>query len=114
MKHLYPVYRSVNCLCGIHIWKTDGELDEIGDRYGRSGNLQPITNDRLMIYNISMFDVIAFDADDTLWHNGLYLCVQDSLGCSPIPQPEWIEQKLYETEMKTSSSGTGSSHLRCL
>jgi putative hydrolase of the HAD superfamily len=50
-----------------------------------------------------MFDVIAFDADDTLWHNeSLYLYVQESFKrlLGQYHSPEWIEQKLYETEMK--------------
>lgn len=50
-----------------------------------------------------MFDIIAFDADDTLWHNEtLFTQAQEKfkqllLDYHPA---SWIEQKLYETEMR--------------
>lgn len=50
-----------------------------------------------------MFDIIAFDADDTLWHNEiLYSMTQDKFKqlLSSYHPPEWIDQKLYETEMR--------------
>lgn len=49
-----------------------------------------------------MIDVIAFDADDTLWHNEtLYSMTQDKFKqmLSRYHSADWIEQKLYETEM---------------
>jgi putative hydrolase of the HAD superfamily len=50
-----------------------------------------------------MFDVLAFDADDTLWHTEeLYAGTQarfmDLLAA--YHSREWIEQKLYDTEMR--------------
>jgi putative hydrolase of the HAD superfamily len=50
-----------------------------------------------------MFDVIAFDADDTLWHSEImYVSAQDKLKqlLSPYHPTDWIEAKLYETEMR--------------
>lgn len=50
-----------------------------------------------------MFELIAFDADDTLWHNeSLYLLTQDKFKglLSRYHSAEWIEQKLYETEVR--------------
>jgi len=50
-----------------------------------------------------MFDLIAFDADDTLWHNEtLYSKTQDKFKqlLSNYQSAEWIEQALYEREMR--------------
>jgi putative hydrolase of the HAD superfamily len=50
-----------------------------------------------------MFDVIAFDADDTLWHNEpLYRDVQQKVGAllAPYHAPVWVRQRLYETEIR--------------
>ncbi len=50
-----------------------------------------------------MFDIIAFDADDTLWHNEvLYTTTQDRYKqlLSNYLSVEVIDQKLYETEMR--------------
>jgi putative hydrolase of the HAD superfamily len=52
------------------------------------------------------FDVIAFDADDTLWHTeALYTSVQDWFKhlLARYHPPEWIEHKLFETEMRNLS-----------
>lgn len=51
---------------------------------------------------MSIFDVIAFDADDTLWHNErLYANAQarfvDLL--AHYHHPDWIHERLYQTEM---------------
>jgi putative hydrolase of the HAD superfamily len=52
---------------------------------------------------MSAFDVLAFDADDTLWHNErLYLQAQDrfvELLCH-YHSPEWIRERLYQTETR--------------
>ena len=50
-----------------------------------------------------MFDVIAFDADDTLWHNepiyrGAQRQVLDIL--AHYHDQEWIERRMYETEIR--------------
>ena len=48
------------------------------------------------------FDLIAFDADDTLWHNEiLYTEAQDKLKklLSSYADGETIDQRLYQTEM---------------
>jgi putative hydrolase of the HAD superfamily len=50
-----------------------------------------------------MFDLIAFDADDTLWHTeSLYVDVQGKLKelLAPYHEPDWVEARLYETEMR--------------
>lgn len=50
-----------------------------------------------------MFDLIAFDADDTLWHNeNLYLLTQDKFKglLSKYHSAEWIDRKFYETEIR--------------
>ena len=50
-----------------------------------------------------MLAVIAFDADDTLWHNEtLYTDTQTRFKqlLSDYASIEWIEQKLYQTEMR--------------
>jgi len=50
-----------------------------------------------------MFDVIAFDADDTLWHNEtLYSITQDKFKqlLSQYRGTDGIDQVLYETEMR--------------
>ncbi|HEU5087096.1 MAG TPA: HAD family hydrolase, partial [Roseiflexaceae bacterium] len=52
---------------------------------------------------MSRFDVIAFDADDTLWHNEqLYIGVQTMYKelLSQYHNPEWIAERLYQTEMR--------------
>lgn len=49
------------------------------------------------------FEVIAFDADDTLWHNErLYSVAQAGFKhlLSQYHSPEWIEDRLYQTEMR--------------
>lgn len=50
-----------------------------------------------------MFDVIAFDADDTLWHNeSLYVATQQRLAqlLSLYADGETVEGRLFETEMR--------------
>lgn len=52
---------------------------------------------------MSRFDVIAFDADDTLWHNErLYVSAQAKLKAllAQYHSPAWIEERLYQTEMR--------------
>lgn len=49
------------------------------------------------------FSAIGFDADDTLWHNEtLYSMTQAKFRAllSDYHEPEWIDRKLYETEMR--------------
>lgn len=48
-------------------------------------------------------DLIAFDADDTLWHNErLYAQAQERFRglLSIYHQPNWIDERLYQTEMR--------------
>jgi putative hydrolase of the HAD superfamily len=48
-------------------------------------------------------DAIAFDADDTLWHNEiLFSMTQERFRKLLVTyhRPEWIDQKLYETEVR--------------
>jgi len=50
-----------------------------------------------------MFDVIAFDADDTLWHSEiLYIRTQDRFAqlMAPYQGAEQVAQKLHEIEMR--------------
>jgi putative hydrolase of the HAD superfamily len=50
-----------------------------------------------------MFEVIAFDADDTLWHNEpLYRGTQQQVMeiLSLYHDREWIERRMYETEIR--------------
>ncbi len=50
---------------------------------------------------MSNFEVIAFDADDTLWHNErLYVVAQTSFAqlLSHYHKPEWISERLFQTE----------------
>lgn len=52
---------------------------------------------------MSCFDVIAFDADDTLWHNErLYVDAQAQFKqlLAHYHSPKWIEERLYQTEMR--------------
>lgn len=52
---------------------------------------------------MSLFDVIAFDADDTLWHNErLYAAAQIKFAqlLAHYHEPEWISARLYETEAR--------------
>src|SRR5215475_906899 len=52
---------------------------------------------------MSRFEVIAFDADDTLWHNErLYFDAQARFKrlLAQYHSPEWIEERLYQTEMR--------------
>lgn len=54
-------------------------------------------------FGTSPFDVIAFDADDTLWHNEpLYLTTHDKFKqlLHPYHNAEWMEQRLHETEIR--------------
>ena len=50
-----------------------------------------------------MIDVIAFDADDTLWHNEtLFSMTQEKFVrlLANYHSTEWIEQRLYATELR--------------
>jgi putative hydrolase of the HAD superfamily len=50
-----------------------------------------------------MFDVIAFDADDTLWHNEpIYRGAQSQVLDVPAHyhDRDWIERRMYETEIR--------------
>ena len=50
-----------------------------------------------------MFDAIAFDADDTLWHNeGLYSDTQERFQqlLEPFQDGQSVDRRLYETEMR--------------
>ena len=50
---------------------------------------------------MSRFDIIAFDADDTLWHNErLYVEAQAKFIelLSQYHKPEWVNERLYQTE----------------
>jgi putative hydrolase of the HAD superfamily len=50
-----------------------------------------------------MIDLIAFDADDTLWHTeALYVGTQDRFRqlLAPYHSAEWIDKKLFDTEMR--------------
>ncbi|CAM2070173.1 HAD hydrolase-like protein [Sulfidibacter corallicola] len=50
-----------------------------------------------------MFDIIAFDADDTLWHNEtLFTMTQGRFAelLEPYHDKEWTLEKLHETEMR--------------
>jgi putative hydrolase of the HAD superfamily len=52
---------------------------------------------------MSLFDVIAFDADDTLWHNEhLYGEAQARFAqlLARYHEPEWINARLYQTETR--------------
>lgn len=52
---------------------------------------------------MSRFDVIGFDADDTLWHNErLYLNAQAKFRelLSQYHNPEWIDERLYQAELR--------------
>ncbi len=52
---------------------------------------------------MTRFELIAFDADDTLWHNErLYAWAQAEFQrlLSHYHSPEWIAERLYETEMR--------------
>lgn len=49
------------------------------------------------------FSMIAFDADDTLWHNErLYAAAQTRFKqlLAHYHDPQWIEERLYEAEMR--------------
>jgi putative hydrolase of the HAD superfamily len=51
----------------------------------------------------SRFDILAFDADDTLWHNErLYAQAQARFRelLAHYHSPEWIDERLYQTEMR--------------
>jgi putative hydrolase of the HAD superfamily len=52
---------------------------------------------------MSRFQVVAFDADDTLWHNErLYAGTQSKYRALLALHhgPEWIDERLYQTEMR--------------
>lgn len=52
---------------------------------------------------MSRFDVIAFDADDTLWENErLFVAAQGKLRelLAHYHRPEWIDEHLFQTEMR--------------
>ena len=51
--------------------------------------------------NVSRIEVIAFDADDTLWHNERYYVeaqIRFTQLLSHYHKPEWINERLYQTE----------------
>ncbi len=50
-----------------------------------------------------MIKIVAFDADDTLWHNEtLFLATKEKFTnlLGAYHSPKWIEDRLYETEMR--------------
>jgi putative hydrolase of the HAD superfamily len=52
---------------------------------------------------MSLFDLIAFDADDTLWHTErLYVDAQAGLAqlLAPYASPETVHERLYKTESR--------------
>jgi len=52
---------------------------------------------------MSKFDLIAFDADDTLWHNErLYVNAQERFVqlLARYHEPDWIRERLYQTETR--------------
>lgn len=52
---------------------------------------------------MSLFELIAFDADDTLWHNERnYISAQTKFRqlLAHYHSPEWIDERLYQTEMR--------------
>lgn len=52
------------------------------------------------------FDLVAFDADDTLWHNEtLFHATQQRFRelLAAYHPPEWIDERLYATEMRNLS-----------
>ena len=52
---------------------------------------------------MSKFDLIAFDADDTLWHNErLYVNAQSRFVelLAHYHDPDWIRERLYQTETR--------------
>lgn len=52
---------------------------------------------------ISALHAIGFDADDTLWHNeSLFSLTQEKFRAllAPYHSAEWIDRKLYETELR--------------
>lgn len=52
---------------------------------------------------MSVFDLIAFDADDTLWHNErLYVDAQARFAqlLAHYHSPEWVSERLYQTETR--------------
>jgi putative hydrolase of the HAD superfamily len=56
---------------------------------------------------MSIFDVIAFDADDTLWHNeSIYMGVQEKFACllAPYEHPGVVASRLYQTESQNIKS----------
>lgn len=51
----------------------------------------------------AMFDVIAFDADDTLWHNeSVFQATETQFAelLSAYHPPAWVRERLFATEMK--------------
>lgn len=52
---------------------------------------------------MSHFSLVAFDADDTLWHNEkFYLETQEKFNriLAKYHEPVWIQERLYQTEMR--------------
>lgn len=52
---------------------------------------------------MSRFQVVAFDADDTLWHNErLYVDAQARFKklLAPYHEPQWIDERLYQAELR--------------
>lgn len=50
-----------------------------------------------------MFELIAFDADDTLWHNeSVFQATQAQFAAllSPYHPAEWVQQRLFATEIR--------------
>jgi len=56
-----------------------------------------------MIGLIMQIDMIAFDADDTLWHNeNVFYAAQEKFRqmLAGYHSPEWIDERLYDTEIR--------------
>ena len=63
-----------------------------------------------------MFDVIAFDADDTLWHNeNVYRDVQGKIIAllAQYHSADWIERRMFETEVRNINNIRMAQPARC-
>jgi hypothetical protein len=71
---------------------------------GRASNYKHIScPGSQFLTTTSMITTIAFDANDTLWHNEtLYSIIQEKFKCplAPFQDVAMIDRRLYETEMR--------------
>src|SRR6476469_7604025 len=75
----------------------------MGSRYSAHKYLRFISKCQRKREFAVMFDMVAFDADDTLWHNeSVFQATERQFAglLAAYHPPEWVRERLFSTEMR--------------